>query len=279
MKIKILYRADYHYASEVGFSPHIFRLFPKPDQSVSSDKISFETNADADVQFRKDIFDNNIAFCFYPKPGLVLEARLEIDLRLNQRNAFHFLVDSSAIDFPFAYRENEARILSPYLQQTDKVELPFWNARRQPTLDTLVELNSAIFKNIRYERREEGPARNPAETLALGSGSCRDYAVLMAGALRTHGIATRLASGYLCEFGQGEKRAEGALHAWVEAYLPGAGWIGMDPTNGIFCDHNHITAATGLSPDDVSPVSGTYFCDHKVSSIMNASLELVNNGE
>jgi len=279
MKIKILYQADYHYASEVGFSPHIFRLFPKPDQSIANEKIAFSTNAGADVQYRKDIFDNNIAFCFYPQPGMVLEARLEIDLRLSEKNAFHFLLDSNALEFPFRYREDEARVLAPYLQQAGRVDLPFWRADKKPTLDALVELNSAIFKNIGYERREEGPARDPEETLRLGSGACRDLAVLLAGVLRTHGIATRLASGYLCEFGEVEKRAEGALHAWIEAYLPGAGWLGMDPTNGIFCNHNHITAAVGLTPADVSPISGTYYGDRSVPSIMNATLELINTND
>lgn len=279
MKLKILYRAEYHYASEVGFSPHLFRLFPKPDQFITNDKIEFATNPGADVQYRKDIFDNNIAFCFYPRPGLILEAKLEIDLRVVERNAFHFLLDSDALNFPFSYRAAESRILAPYLQQAERVELPFWKAEKKPTLEALVELNSAIFKNIGYERREEGPARNPQETLRLGSGACRDLAVLLAEVLRSQGIATRLASGYLCEFGAVEKRAEGALHAWVEAYLPGAGWLGMDPTNGVFCNHNHITAAVGLTPADVSPVSGSYFGDRRVDSIMNSTLELINTDE
>jgi transglutaminase-like putative cysteine protease len=75
--------------------------------------------------------------------------------------------------------------------------------------------------------------------LQLGRGACRDFAVLMAEALRELGLAARLASGYLCEFGEGEKRAEGALHAWVETYIPGPGWLGLDPTNGTLCDHHH----------------------------------------
>jgi len=279
MKIKILYRADYCYESEVSFSPHLFRLFPKQDQSLFCEKIIFETNRDADVQHRKDIFDNNIASCFYPQPGTNLTARLEIDLQLVEKNAFHFLLDSHALDFPFAYTPDEMRVLAPYLQQKHKVLLHFWQPKKMPTVEALVELNSALHGNIAYERREEGAARTPNETLLAGSGSCRDFAVLLAETLRSHGVAARLASGYLCEFGKTETRAMGALHAWTEAYLPGAGWIGLDPTNGVFCNHNHITAALGLVPGDVSPVSGSYFGSHSIPSTMETKLELINLDE
>lgn len=278
MKIKILYRTDYRYENVVSFSPHVFRLFPKPDQFISTEKIAFKTNAGADIQYRKDVFDNNIAFCFYPEKGRDLIARLEIDLRLVERNAFHFLLDSHALHFPFQYKPGETRVLAPYLQPENgngSVRLPFWKPEPKPTVSALVELNEAIFKNLKYERRDEGVARTPEETLDLGFGACRDFAVLLAETLRSLGIAARLASGYLCEFGEQEKRAEGALHAWTEAYLPGAGWVGLDPTNGVFCNHNHITAAVGLTPDDIAPVSGSYYGKTHIGSTMTATLELI----
>jgi transglutaminase-like putative cysteine protease len=93
--------------------------------------------------------------------------------------------------------------------------------------------------------------------------------------LRGLGVATRLASGYLCEFGDGEKVAEGSLHAWTEAYIPGAGWLGMDPTNGTFCDHHHLTAAVGLVPADIAPVLGNYYSKRPIPSTMNASLQII----
>src|SRR5690606_25617776 len=99
--------------------------------------------------------------------------------------------------------------------------------------------------------------------------------VLLADTLRRAGIAARLASGYLWEEpSEAERRAEGALHAWTEAYLPGAGWVGLDPTNGVFCNHHHITAAVGLTPEDVEPISGHYYADRHVPSEMSVTLEL-----
>lgn len=278
MNIKIRYRADYRYEECVSFSPHLFRLFPRADRFAQVRDLRFQTNAGADIQYRRDLFDNEIAFCFYREKGTNLESLLEMELELNERNPFHFLLDSHALEFPFQYKPEEQHALSPYLKpppENESLALPFWRPARMPTLEAIVGLNEAIHKNIRYERRDEGAARPPAETLALGAGACRDFAVLLAQTLRANGVAARLASGYLCEFGEKEKRAEGALHAWVEACLPGAGWVGLDPTNGILSNHNHITAAVGLLPDDVSPVSGSYYSKTRVASKMDAALELI----
>jgi transglutaminase-like putative cysteine protease len=277
MKIEIRYHTDYAYDETVGFSPHIFRLFPKADRYVHVAHVEFSTNADADVQYRRDIFDNEIAFCFYPQKGTHLVASLALELHLAERNPFHFLLDRHAYEFPFQYKPHEQRVLAPYLQPQSAATaaLPFWEPKKMPTLDAIVGLNEALHKNIAYERRDEGVAYEPAETLEKGRGACRDYAVLLAETLRANGIAARLASGYLCEFGEGEKHAEGALHAWTEALLPGAGWVGLDPTNGVFCNENHITAAVGLLPDDISPVTGSYYNKTVVPSKMDATLELI----
>lgn len=277
MKIKVHYRADYHYESVVSFSPHTFRLFPRVDRFVKVLGVRFRTNRDADPQFRRDLFDNEIAFCFYPEKGQDLKSSLTLELELRTKNPFHFLLAPHALDFPFQYKPREAEALAPFLKtQTASADasLPFWKPEKKPLVSALVELNSAVHKNIQYERREEGEAREPAETLALGSGACRDYSVVMAETLRANGIATRLASGYLCEFGRKNKRAEGALHAWIEAYLPGAGWVGFDPTNGTLCNQNHITAAVGLVPEDISPVTGSYYNKERVASTMEATLRL-----
>ena len=281
MKVQILYQAQYAYSEAVSFSPHLFRLFPKSEQHVRVLKSLFQTNLDAVVNHRRDLFDNEIASCFYPEKSALLQASFNLELLVEERNAFGFLVASHALDFPFRYQPAELRVLSPFLQDGRRVELPFWKPPQtpRPTVDALAELNDAIHQNLEYERREEGAPHSPEELLARGGGACRDFAVLLAEVLRGMGIATRLASGYLCEFGGGDKVAEGALHAWTEAYIPGAGWLGMDPTNGTFCDHHHLTAAVGLTPADISPVLGNYFSSHPVTSQMHASLQIIPHAD
>ena len=141
----------------------------------------------------------------------------------------------------------------------------------------LVELTKAFRENLQYERRDTGRARPPAETLEGGIGACRDFAVLQAAVLRDNlGLPSRLVSGYVFEEGvaTSEKRAEGAMHAWVEVFLPGAGWLGLDPTNGIFCDERHLATAVGLTPADITPIGGAYYGKEKVESEMTASVNL-----
>jgi transglutaminase-like putative cysteine protease len=277
MKVRIAYQTQYAYAEAVSFSTHLFRLFPKPDRSTRVRALDFQTNLGAAVSMRRDLFDNEVASCFYPGKNALLAASLSIELEIEERNAFDFLVAPHALTLPFAYTAQEAHVLAPYCCAGPAIEVPFWKplAGPQPTLETLLELNAALHTELEYERREEGAAYAPEETLRLGRGSCRDFAVLFADVARGLGLAARLASGYLCEFGDTEKRAEGALHAWTELYLPGAGWLGFDPTNGYLCNHHHLTAAVGLTPADISPVLGNYFAKHTVPDTMTASLQVL----
>lgn len=277
MIVQINYQSQYAYAEPVSFSSHLFRLFPKCDRYVSLRSLAFQTNLDAAISYRRDLFDNEIASCFYPEKSALLSAGLQITLDIQKRNAFDFLLAPHALNVPFTYTPQEAHVLLPFMLAVSQIPtLPFWQppAEPQPTIHTLTSLNEAIHDNLAYERRDEGAAYLPEETLRLGRGACRDFAVLFAEAARGLGLAARLASGYLCEFGDGEKKAEGALHAWTEVYLPGAGWVGFDPTNGYLCNHNHLTAAVGLTPEDVSPVLGCYYHPTAVTSHMTASLQI-----
>lgn len=276
MKLLINYRTEYRYDKPVSLSPHVFRLLPKADTHVAVEGITFETNPGADVQYRRDLYDNIVASCFYPGLSAALAVQLKVALRLEEKNPFHFLLAPHAMQIPFTYAAHEREILAPFLQSAlTQEKMPFRTPDQGQTLEVLIDLNGAIFHGLTYERREEGAARTPSETLAAGGGACRDFAVLLAAQLRALGVAARLASGYLWEGdGTGERRAEGALHAWTEAYLPGAGWVGMDAANGGFCNHRHITTAVGLTPEDIAPISGRYFSDEPVRSVMSAALEL-----
>lgn len=263
MKLRIRYQAQYQYAEPVSLSPHTLRIFPKCDQSIRILSFEFTPPAQADCQYRRDIFDNSVACLFFPEVTDSVPLSLDILFETPARNPFHFLLESHALEIPFSYEPLERAVLAAYLEPDGETQLPahLLMSKPQPTLEVLVNLIQWLHQNIAYERREEGDPFAPSTTLEKCAGSCRDFSVLMLEILRQNGLAARLASGYLWEgeVASAEKVAEGALHAWVEAYLPGAGWVGIDPTNGVLCDHHAITAAVGLTHAQIAPVSGFYY--------------------
>jgi transglutaminase-like putative cysteine protease len=282
VKLGVRYETAYHYATPVNFSTHEVRLFPRVDVFTRVHRLKFETNAGAKVRFGRDVFDNCIATCSFPGPATELRFQLELDLALEKKNPFDFLLKNEAAKAPFSYPADLHRVLAPFRQKEagPRLDIPRWEfpgrGAPRPTVTVLVELNERLHECVGYERREEGPARPPAETLRLGRGACRDVALLLAAVLRQHGLAARLTSGYLREAKAESRRAEGSLHAWTEVYLPGAGWVGMDPTNGIFSNHNFISAAVGISPPDVTPIDGTFYPRQATAPQMTSRLELAN---
>lgn len=278
MKLKIKKESLYTYAEPVSFSPHHVRIFPRVDLSLKVEKVAFETTPGADVHYRQDIFGNQIAYCFYPKPASELPFRVELELEVREKNPFHFLLESTGFKIPPEYKPERAEILAPYLRAEGNCKLPepLAPAAPRPTVETLVNFNHWIFENIGYEFRQHGRPYTPAETLRKGSGSCRDFAALLAEALRQNGVAARLASGFVWEGDKAEedKRASSAMHLWVEACLPGAGWIGMDPTNGVLTDHHFVTTAVGRSHEDVAPVTGVFYSAKPVENKLSTSLSV-----
>jgi transglutaminase-like putative cysteine protease len=282
MKLGLRYQTTYRYDEAVGFSPHDVRLFPRSDRFSRVRRLDFTATPEATIRYSRDVFENIVASCFFPEKSKELEFRLSINLDLDEKDPFHFILERGAVEAPFEYEAEVANILAPYRERRVKERLmvPGWepptNKKRRGTVQMLVELNKRLHECIGYERREEGAALSPMETLRLGRGACRDVAVLLAEILRQMGFAARLTSGYLRESDSETKRAEGSLHAWTEVFLPGAGWIGMDATNGVFCNHNFIGAAVGLTPADITPISGHYLSRKPVPAQMTSKLQLIN---
>jgi transglutaminase-like putative cysteine protease len=282
VKLGVRYKTAYHYATPVNFSIHEIRLFPRVDILTRVHRLKFETNAFAKVRFSRDVFDNCVAACSLPGPATELRFQLELDLALEKKNPFDFLLRNEVASMPFSYPADLRRVLAPFRQKEagPPLEIPRWEFPRRgalrPTVTVLVELNKRLHECVGYERRDEGPALPPVETLRLGRGACRDVALLLAAVLRQHGLAARLTSGYLREAEMDSRRAEGSLHAWTEVYLPGAGWVGMDATNGIFANHNFIAAAVGISPADVTPIDGSFYPRQTSAPQMTSRLELVS---
>lgn len=270
MKLRIHKNTTYTYDSPVSFSPHLVRTFPRTDLSVRVNHFDFSTNHDADVSRRQDLFDNLVAHCFYPNPATTLEFTTSMELEIEAKNPFHFLLDTHALKIPCNYRDQELAILAPYLGDTLGTDLPhpLAPAPPRPTVETLVTLNTWIHENIAYEVRPDGEPHHPSETLRRARGSCRDFAALLLEALRRNGVAARLASGFVWEGDKdpASQRATSAMHAWVEAYIPGPGWIGLDPTNGVLTDHHFITTAVGRLHREIAPITGAYYSDSPVAS-------------
>ncbi len=265
MRLKIENWMRYRYERPVSFSRHIIRLYPRADQKIVTRFLRTEINLPNDVQYRRDLFDNLVASCFLPEAGEALEIKVQLEVELWPTNPFHFLLAPHAAKLPFEYEPEEQPVLAPYRavspqEQADTETLWRLDGSRD-TVSALVDLARTLHAEIGYEVREEGAARLPAETLALRSGACRDIALLCATILRKIGLAVRVVSGFLCEFQVDveTRRAERGLHAWIELFLPGAGWIGIDPTNGTFCDHHFIPTAVGINMADIASVHGAYF--------------------
>ena len=277
MKLAVSYRAEYRYERRVSLSPHTVRLFPRDALQARVLKLDFATNDAGAVRWRHDLFDNVVAQCFYPREDDRLVYRLDAEITVEERNPFGFLLDSRALQWPVEYTPRERGALGAFMA-TEKTDLPsvLRPMAGSETVNALVTMNQWIHQNIAYERRDEGEAQAPSETLRLRRGACRDTAVLLAAGLRAQGLAARLASGYLWESvtDPAERKAEGALHAWTEVFLPGAGWVGMDPSNGVLADHHYVSVAVGITPDDIAPVKGLYFGDRMVPHTLQMSLEV-----
>lgn len=281
MKLGLRYETLYRYAEPVAFSPHDVRLFPRGDRFCRVRRLDFRVSGGGAVRFARDAFDNVVASCFFLERLSDLRFEVEIDLDLDEKDAFDFVLESDAVEMPFDYDEALAAVLAPYRhrQTAGALSIAGWappgERERRGTVSALVALNQTLHESIGYERREEGAALAPAETLRLGRGACRDVAVLLAEMLRDCGLAARIVSGYLRETGAESRRAEGSLHAWTEVFLPGAGWVGMDGTNGVFCNHNFVAAAVGLRPAHITPISGSFYKDETIQATMTSQLALM----
>jgi uncharacterized protein (DUF2126 family) len=199
---------------------------------------------------------------------------VELAVDVRPVNPFDFFLDKRCERLPFAYPEELAHELTPYLDTTDPAYAsgPHVEAflsrlpREGKTMDVLVAMNQAVKQHLRYVIREETGIWTPEQTLVEGRGSCRDSAVLLVAALRSRGLAARFVSGYLVQLRdeglipnepRGVDRDVVDLHAWAEVFLPSAGWIGLDATSGLLCGEGHIPLACTASPTAAAPMEGT----------------------
>ena len=261
----------YRYDRPIMLGPQIVRLRPAPHARTPVLAYSQRvTPAKHFINWQQDPQSNWLARLVFPEP--VRELRIEVDLvaGMSVINPFDFFLEPRADNFPFRYDEAQLHELAPYLVRSAltprfKRYLDAVPRTVTPTVDFLVALNLRLSKDIKYLIRMEPGVQTPEETLTSASGSCRDSGWLLVQLLRHLGIAARFVSGYLIQLKPDVKSLDGPsgtevdftdLHAWCEAYLPGAGWVGLDPTSGLFAGEGHIPLACSPEPGSAAPITG-----------------------
>ena len=278
IRIGLTHRTSYSYDRPINMGPQVIRLRPAPHCRTPivsySQKI---TPADHFINWQQDPFGNYLARIVLPEKTRGFSVEIDLVADMIAINPFDFFLEDSVQTTPFTYDEETEHQLRPYLQSSIhgpafdvflKQAKQIWergDAKGQSTVDTLVLLNQLVEQRVGYVIRMEPGVQTPEETLTIGKGSCRDSSWLLVNIFRQLGVAARFVSGYLVQLTADQESITGPsgptedftdLHAWVEVYIPGAGWVGLDPTSGLFAGEGHIPLAATPAPSAAAPISG-----------------------
>jgi len=266
--ISITHKTTYSYRSPVSLGPHRMMLRPRETRELKLLSFDLRISPAAEVAWSHDVAGNSIATAFFPDltDHLVIESVTTLTLSTPQWPVF--AIAPSAQTYPFEYSDADltdlgALALPQYADTASRLKV--WVQRfitRPPTdtLSLLKDISNGVSQQIAYQAREDMGTQGPLETLDLGWGSCRDFAVLFAEAVRSLGFGARIVSGYLFDPKQNlvGSGGQGSTHAWVEVFLPGAGWIAFDPTNRVMGAANLIPVAVARHITQVAPVTGSF---------------------
>ena len=281
IRVALNHQTRYSFDRAVTLFPHEVRL--RPAAHARTPILSYSLKIEPAGHFlnwQQDPFGNWVARLVFPEKAESLSITVDLVADMTVINPFDFFMDEFAENFPFEYPEGLKRELGPYLEadpagplladwlkRTRKELL----AKKMRTIDMLVGTNQRVQGDVGYIVRLEAGVQTPEETLELKRGSCRDSAWLLVQALRHLGLAARFASGYMIQLKADVKALDGPsgtsydftdLHAWTEVYIPGAGWIGLDPTSGLLAGEGHIPLACTAMPSSAAPViGGTEKCE------------------
>jgi uncharacterized protein (DUF2126 family)/transglutaminase-like putative cysteine protease len=279
IKVALEHRTSYTFDRLVEVYPHVVRLRPAPHSRTTIEAYSLQVEpADHFINWQQDAFGNFLARLVFPTRarGLTVTVGLITDMKII--NPFDFFIEDWAEHIPFEYPKALAEDLKPYLRPVDEGDegsgpgdltqawlTNFSVAPGTRTIDFLVALNRAVNGDVGYSVRMEPGVQTPDLTLRTGIGSCRDSAWLLVSILRQLGYAARFVSGYLVQLTSDVEALDGLsgpaadftdLHAWAEVYIPGAGWIGLDPTSGLFAGEGHIPLSATPHPESAAPITG-----------------------
>ena len=280
IRVALHHKTRYVFDRPVVLSPHEIRL--KPAAHTRTPILSYSLSIKPAAHFinsQQDAYGNFIARITFPEPTRELDVTVDLVADMTVINPFDFFVEDWAEHFPFNYPPSLKAELAPFLE-VDPVGahlaawLVQWRSEHIQPINInnfLVQINQRVQHAVSYLIRMEPGVQSCEETLGNGSGSCRDSAWLLVQILRHLGIAARFVSGYLIQLAADEKSLDGPsgpvadftdLHAWCEAYIPGAGWVGLDATSGLLAGEGHIPLAATAQPSSAAPVSGmTSVCE------------------
>jgi len=271
IRVALHHRTRYEYDRAVALSPQVVRLRPAPHARTRVRSYALALQPERHfLNWQQDPFGNFLARVVFPERTTRLWVDVDLLLDVEVHNPFDFFVEGYAERWPFEYEPALARDLSPYREvgavgprlHAFLAAVPRETVR---SIDFLVALNQRTQASVAYLIRMDPGVQTPEETLEKRSGSCRDSAWLLVQALRHLGFAARFASGYLVQLAPDEKPLDGPagpahdfadLHAWAEAYLPGAGWLGLDPTSGLLAGEGHVPLACTPEPSSAAPITG-----------------------
>ena len=273
LHVALTNETTYSYDRLITMGPQIVRLRPAPHARTPI--LSYSLKLEPAVHFinwQQDPFGNFLARIVLPEQTRQFKVTVDLVADMAVINPFDFFVEESAKDWPFAYDAQSLAELAPYLvPETPGPQLAHYMAgidrHTRTSIDFLCDLNRQLQHDVRYLIRMEPGVQTPEETLANASGSCRDSAWLMVQILRNLGLAARFVSGYLIQLTPDVKALDGPtgtdhdftdLHAWTEVFLPGAGWIGLDPTSGLLTGEGHIPLAATPHPVSAAPITGAH---------------------
>jgi transglutaminase-like putative cysteine protease len=268
-RLTIHHKTEYRYARPVAFGEHRIMLRPRDghDLRVLSGDLKIVPEP-MSLRWIHDVFGNSVAIAAFDARSDLLTVTWTATVEHNPAEEFALTPDDAAYFYPFLYDEDELPDLQQFIAPNysdSNGALSVW-ARSfldadapTSTYKILSQMTHGIRAAFTYRKRHEHGTQHPLDTLQTGSGTCRDYALLMIEALRRLGIAARFVSGYLfVPSDGGSYRGGGATHAWVQVYLPSAGWIEFDPTNGIVGTRDLIRVAVARDPHQAIPLHGTY---------------------
>lgn len=271
---RVRHLTTYSYDRPVEFGLHRLLVRPRDGHDMRLLDTHLAMSPEADVRWAYDTFGNSVALLSFHEPSAELSITSELTVRRYAHDDPIERLSRHSGPYPFAYDADEALDLGPLLRlqhEGDRPGLTAWLDAKLPRLpdDTMLLLDGlvcAVHEGFDYARREEHGVQTPAETISLGSGTCRDFALFFMEAARHLGFAARFVSGYLYDAaavtGEGadsdDVRGGGATHAWADVFVPGSGWIEFDPTNRIIAGRNLLRVATTRTPAQALPLSGTF---------------------